>query len=325
MKTLAIQAAGLQAEDVAAEVAQWMGATPEKDGGVDDALGFIFREAPSVDPGYLIIDGLEEARDRDRLIDLVQILARSGRIRVLVAARPYVVEGAFTSNCLIVDLDANAYSDHEALVEYAIQALKADSEPAELSVFRGEPQTTTLLAAERIAQWSTDEDGRGSFLLAGAAALALRGVPWDSKDNRWAADNPSAEALFARGLESFGSHSSRVKAVLTALAWSEGRGLPRSVVWPAIASAIAAAEGTYSQAIKDEDIQYVLDHAGRYVIEDVDENVGTVYRLFHRLLIDYLQDRPKEVKDTSSAKWSKRQAAIQMTIVDTLKALIDYA
>jgi WD40 repeat protein len=93
--------------------------------------------------------------------------------------------------------------------------------------------------------------------------------------------------------------------LLAALAWGEGKGLTRRV-WPLVADALRRRERRYD----DDDVAWVLGHAGWHIIE-AGEDGQAVYRLGHQALADYYRGR-QEVKET--------QGETQGRIVDALTA-----
>jgi hypothetical protein len=73
-----------------------------------------------------------------------------------------------------------------------------------------------------------------------------------------------------------------LRELLTPLAYAEGEGLPRAL-WPAAATALA--ERNYGI----EDLDWLLDTAADYLIEQATSEGGPLYRLYHQALADYLQ------------------------------------
>jgi hypothetical protein len=96
----------------------------------------------------------------------------------------------------------------------------------------------------------------------------------------------TALEAFAHDLRArFGAEQQRVDDLLAALAWGEGKGLTRRV-WPLVATALAAQERSYD----DDDVAWVLGHAGWHIIE-AGEDGQAVYRLGHQALADYYRSR----------------------------------
>jgi len=74
--------------------------------------------------------------------------------------------------------------------------------------------------------------------------------------------------------------------LLGALAWNLGRGLPR-VVWQAAATALSSGGVRY----RATDVDWVLEHYGCYVVEDVQDG-EVIYRLYHQELVEYFLESP---------------------------------
>jgi len=73
----------------------------------------------------------------------------------------------------------------------------------------------------------------------------------------------------------------RVCDLLLPLAYAEGAGLPRQL-WPLLANALT--EGRYTQG----DVTWLLEHAGAYVVEAVEDG-HSAYRLYHEALAEHLR------------------------------------
>ncbi|MQA27712.1 MAG: AAA family ATPase [Micromonosporaceae bacterium] len=80
----------------------------------------------------------------------------------------------------------------------------------------------------------------------------------------------------------------RALALLRAVAYAKGRGMPWQEIWPAVATAVACDGTSYGH----DDIAWLLDQplAG-YLTRDTEDGV-TVYRLFHDALTEALQGDP---------------------------------
>jgi WD40 repeat protein len=125
--------------------------------------------------------------------------------------------------------------------------------------------------AERVAVRS-----EGSFLYARIVSRTLQDL------DRLDGELPTtALGAFEQDLRArFGAHEQRVDDLLAALAWGEGKGLTRRV-WPLIANALAERKHRYD----DDDVAWVLTHAGWHIIE-TGEDGQAVYRLGHQALAD---------------------------------------
>ncbi|MFE7579172.1 tetratricopeptide repeat protein [Streptomyces sp. NPDC057521] len=80
---------------------------------------------------------------------------------------------------------------------------------------------------------------------------------------------------------------SAARDLLTALAWTAGRGMPAGGVWEEVAGALGGRATPYDES----DVDWVLSAYGRYIVEDA-ENGQAVYRLYHREFVSHLASRP---------------------------------
>ncbi|CAL9623929.1 hypothetical protein [Streptomyces sp. enrichment culture] len=240
----------------------------------------------------LVIDGLDEARAGEAVpiaADLLRPLADLPRVRVLVGTRPHRAGGTEVSAdagplLRALAADATAVLDAEPetradLTAYARRRLLG----AERSPLRGR-DGLALEWAERIA-----ETGGGMFLyarVATRAVLAALARP-DAADRDLRLERLLAGGLSAVLDEEFARSPDpeRLRDLLRPLAWAEGAGLPRRDLWPALAGALSTGGRVY----RDEDVAWVLEHAGFHVVES-GESGQTVYRLYHQALIDHFRD-----------------------------------
>lgn len=93
--------------------------------------------------------------------------------------------------------------------------------------------------------------------------------------------------------------------LLHALAWGLGRGMPREV-WQAAATALSPDGVRYRAG----DLDWVLEHYGCYVVEDV-QHGEPVYRLHHQELAEYLLGSPLPVPGTAPA-WALAEALVAL-------------
>ena len=312
-----MQVGGLTADQVAEQVADWLGApVNELDQSANERLR---RHLKGLEPGwaFLIIDGVDEAREGARVIRLAREIAESGAVRVLVGTRPRMLRSAPVAAVDVIDLDAEEYKDPEALLDYASQVLRADLE-REGTWFGHATAGAVEAAAQRIREWATDDQARESFLLAGSIAQGMRNKPWHEGSSPWADGRPDIAAIFEDNLDSFGDDRPLLKHLLAALAWARGPGLPRQGVWLPIAQCLASVEGLDGTQIEGKHVQDVLERFGGYTIEDVDADWSSVYRPFHDLFAAYLQDRPSDDRIETDGEWQKHRRKVNAAIVDAL-------
>ncbi|MFD7409282.1 hypothetical protein ACFV7R_43140 [Streptomyces sp. NPDC059866] len=239
----------------------------------------------------VVLDGLDEAKPAEAVpiaADLLRPLADLPGVRVLVGTRPHRAGGTTVTagtGPLLQALapDETAVLDdepetHADVTAYARRRLLG----AEHSPLRGR-EALARDWAQRIAGASG-----GIFLYARVATRAVLGALARSGG---ADERPDLDRLLAGNLtavldEEFGRFPDpeRLRDLLRPLAWAEGAGLPRRDLWPALAEALSGRGARYG----DEDIAWVLEHAGFHVVES-GESGQTVYRLYHQALIDHFR------------------------------------
>ncbi|MFD9300275.1 caspase family protein, partial [Streptomyces goshikiensis] len=243
----------------------------------------------------LVLDGLDEAAPDQAHPVVEQLLAPLSRLSCVLLGsrdrpfRPQQEPGESLDQAVsrLLDVrarasDLDAESDTESDIrEYCRRRLLA----------RGltDPDATTAtgLVAGRASTRS------GGFLFARMATdsllrrFAAGAEGWD-----WAEAIPSSiSAAFTEDLRD-GPKRERdgevlphaAEDLLTALAWSAGNGMPARGVWEAAASALSGDGVEYGP----EDVDWLLNEYGRYVVEDSD-GTQAVYRLYHREFIAHLR------------------------------------
>ncbi|MFF9591412.1 tetratricopeptide repeat protein [Streptomyces sp. NPDC014646] len=136
----------------------------------------------------------------------------------------------------------------------------------------------------------------GGFLFARlVTGSLLAGASGGFDEDQWLARLPdSIEAAFEEDLragpvrvrEDGTELPSAARDLLTALAWTVGRGMPAGGVWEEVAGALGGGEVSYDES----DVDWVLSTYGRYIVED-SEDGQAVYRLYHREFVSYLAGR----------------------------------
>jgi WD40 repeat protein len=89
-------------------------------------------------------------------------------------------------------------------------------------------------------------------------------------------------AAFDRDLYRYGERAHRVGDLLAPLAWAEGAGLPREL-WVPLATSLAD-NADYA----DDDITWLLEQAGAYIVEAHDQE-RSMYRLYDEQLAEHLR------------------------------------
>ena len=206
---------------------------------------------------------VDEAIDSRKLLsDLLLPLARRPGLRVIIGARRHVVPpGAEVS--LLVDLDSDNYRDPQALADYAHQLLVAAREPGVPSPYRDRDDIAATVAkaiAEKATARPAPAGQAESFLLAQLLARAIR-TRQDVLNvtcSDWAEQLPtSVGAAFDEDLLRLGKRQGR-RALLTALSWAKGAGLPWETIWVPVAQVSATSAGDGAPQLDDAQVKWLL-------------------------------------------------------------------
>ncbi|MFD4246540.1 tetratricopeptide repeat protein [Streptomyces sp. NPDC058525] len=244
----------------------------------------------------LVLDGLDEAAPDQAYPVVEQLLAPLSRlVCVLLGSRdrPFrpqeelqepldeAVRRLGGVRARASDLDDEADTEHD-IRTYCRLRLEARELPSE------DAATAAGLIADRASAHT------GGFLFARMATDSVirrfTAAPEASED--WAQAIPlSISAAFTEDLAE-GPERKRdgvllphaARDLLTALAWSAGNGMPARGVWETAASALASGDTVYGP----EDVDWLLNTYGRYVVEDSD-GTQAVYRLYHREFVGHLR------------------------------------
>ncbi|MFI7121837.1 caspase family protein [Amycolatopsis sp. NPDC049868] len=259
-----------------------------------DGPGQLLREislrARDGGPLVIVVDALDEAgsgtaadaggKGEPRRIarELLRPMSEIPGVRLLVGTRAELVS-SLGASFQVLNLDNDGYLGEDDIAEYVTKLLLAENEPEVTTPYRGRfelARTVGDAVAGRAA---------GVFLVARMTARGLRSGDdvMDVSRPNWEEDLPSeiGEA-FEDYLSRFGPDESRVRALLTPLAFAEGQGLPRGLLW------IATAEALWRRSVGDDDIDWLLDKAAAYVAEVTDQG-RSVYRLYHQALAEHLR------------------------------------
>ncbi|MGY1582583.1 tetratricopeptide repeat protein [Streptomyces sp. MN13] len=278
----AVHMRGLNATQVAADIAAQLRLDAPRNA---DALRAELRDLPT--PPVLVLDGLDEVpaeHTQSVIEELVFPLSRMLPVLVGSRQRPF-------RNLLKPDTTLS-----DALVQHigdSVHRVDLEDEPdtrddiAEYVRRRCEAERVDGTAvAEALADRATAQDGGFLFarLVTGFLIARLREgivVP----DDLLAGLPDSVEAAFEEDLRG-GERPSAARDLLTALAWSAGRGMPAGGVWEAVASALGGEGVSYDEG----DVDWVLSEYGRYIVED-SAGPQAVYRLYHREFVTHLRKR----------------------------------
>ncbi|PBC92460.1 putative pyrroloquinoline-quinone binding quinoprotein [Streptomyces sp. Ag82_O1-15] len=234
-------------------------------------------------PLVVLIDGLDEALDPQEAVDdLIAPLIDPERqlpLRLLVGARPHIAR-RLPATATVMDLDNERYGDPAAVRAYARKLLTVPGSP----LVRAEPAVVDAVA-EAIAAAA----GR-SFLVARITARTTAREPrvphpGDPGWRAWCEQLPRlpGEAMERDLEQALGPLADRARDLLRPLAFAQGAGLPWAGLWPRLASALSG------RAYSDEDVVWLRQAAGSYVVEGVEDG-GSVYRIYHRALIEHLRE-----------------------------------
>ena len=231
----------------------------------------------------VVIDALDEADDPlaviEKVISPLHDAASAGHgPRLLVATRRHLLD-SFPAARVIIDLDQDIYRSDTDTTDYVTKVLLAADDPDSPTPYRDLPALARHVASQVAAI-----AGR-NFLIAQIAARTLAQAPRAVEPSEVSADRRrwrDVGAAFDRDLDRYGSKAAKARDLLTPLAWAEGAGLPREL-WAPLATTLAD-----EQHYADEDITWLLEQAGVYLVESLDHD-RSVYRLYHEQLAEHLR------------------------------------
>jgi Caspase domain len=272
----------------------------------DFDVGHLLKFIRKTDPPLVAFDALDESLEPSRISnDLILPLARMNW-RVLVGTRRSAsAHGATDLLGPFLKLEG-AYCEEDLTRE--------DSTPADIAAYVAGRLVQTpsspyyCTADDRDARQIAHAVSRKAarvFLYARITAdsLVRRGEPlnlspgWEDRELGLGLDGAFAKDLaeFDRRFhERFGREddftqaSDGATALMRALAWGRGEGLPLwNDIWPRLASAVNRPRIPFRR----EHAEWILFEAGRYILE-AGESEQAVYRLFHQSLIDFFRRNP---------------------------------
>ncbi|MFE7528050.1 caspase family protein [Kitasatospora sp. NPDC057542] len=229
--------------------------------------------AVSGEPLDLVIDGLDEAvpsEVRPLLFSLLRPLAAMPSVRLLVGTRPHLVDLA-GPEFWVLDLDDPRWSTQEDLAAYAGLLLTAPDGPGS----HGRPLNPSLAA-----QVATQAEG--NYLAVRLMARTLAHRPPSAPPVELPSGGLGAVISWALR-EQLGPDERTARAMLTPIAFAQGRGLPWGTVWPALASSVLG------RSVRGEEIAELVAAAGSYLTEALDPLGRSVYRLYHEAFADELR------------------------------------
>ncbi|MGW8450014.1 caspase family protein [Streptomyces niveus] len=255
-------------------------------------------------PFRIVADSLDEAgpgdgkaEARNIAWELLRPLAAVPCVRLVIGSRRELLLH-IGDRAPVIDLDSTEYADDTSIAEYAERVLTDAGSPYEKA-----PEVARTVAVEVAARAGQ------CFLVARMTTTALlRDTPIDITVPGWAERLPSdvGGALDAYLERLPRGRKPTALALLTALAFGEGHGLPRAGVWAQVASRLSG------EALTEADIDELLDEDGSYLTV-VEQDGRKYFRLYHQELTAHLQTRTLRFRDL---------ADIQRCFVDTLLDLV---
>ncbi|MCX5306422.1 tetratricopeptide repeat protein [Streptomyces sp. NBC_00160] len=227
----------------------------------------------------LVVDGLDEAAPEQAAQIVDELLAPLSRLALVLLgsrARPFrphaepgepldqAISRLLRARATAVDLDVEPGTADD-IRGYARMRLLAGAVPGEHAA------NAALAVAERAAA------DAGGFLFAALAVGALCRHFAASGAAGWQEALPASITSALTADLAQGPRPRAARDLMTALAWGQGNGMPARGVWEAVASALSPDGSSYGP----QDVDWVLNAYGRYVVEDSD-GTQAVYRLYHR-------------------------------------------
>lgn len=310
----AVHARHKRLEEVVERIAGALGVASD---GAAALLQELTRRGRQGPPLVIVVDAVDEAgsdtaadagghgEPRRITRELLRPMSEIQGVRLLVGTRHELVT-PLGPNFVCVDLDRPGYrASAEDVAGYVTRVLLADEEPGARSLYRGRRELATAVAR------GVADKAAGVYLYARMTARALRldEEPVDVEAPGWLDSLPKGfGAAFDDYLSRFGPDEPRVRRMLLALAFSEGKGLPRGQTWTALSSVISGVRCT------EEDVSWVLDIAQAYIAEVIDDDHRSVYRLYHKALAEHLR-----------ATAARPPEDIQRLVVEALRSLVPAA
>ncbi len=244
---VAVHARGLNTDQVAGEIARALRRGPETAASLLEDLD----QRPAAGRQVVIVDAVDEAPSPAAMLGgFLLPLARQPGLSIVVGTRRHLLTDVRQAD-LVIDLDSEAYRDPLALADYIYRLLTAAEEPNVSTPYQttqaaaGQEAQEARAVARAIAKRATSRDGRSeSFLIGRLLALSVRARAEmvDITSPEWQSELPASVAeAFEEDLGRLGSQAGVARALLRALAWAKGPGLPWEYVWARVATELARA------------------------------------------------------------------------------------
>ncbi|MFF3674866.1 AAA family ATPase [Streptomyces sp. NPDC002120] len=266
----------------------------------------------------LILDGLDEVAPGQALPMIEQLLAPLSRLACVLLGsrdRPFRPRAEPAEP---LDHTLSRLLDTRAHVTSLDDDFNTESDIQEYSRRRlyGEGLSTEVAerAARLIAEQASTSSG-GGFLFARMAISSLTRRLAASGTESWESAIPATVGADLTSDLEEGPKRERdggllrwaADDLLTALAWSTGNGMPARGVWEAAATALSM-DGTEYRA---EDLDWLLNTYGRYVVEDSD-GTQAVYRLYHGAFIEHLRGRIRHAAHGNDPAYSVARGLVDL-------------
>jgi WD40 repeat protein len=235
----------------------------------------------------IVLDALDEALEPSAIVFRVVHPVVNAGWKVLVATRRSAkAKGANdliaelgTATVFELDHDKQSWNDIYTYAQGRLRSgpkLAAVTEPA-ARLIADRAESKFLFA--RIAT---------SSLLRSIAPITLDVLPALVANNAAEALAREVSDLDAEFQCNFDCDGGGATAMLMALAWCEGDGVPiRDGIWAAMAEAVGSLKGP-NLKFQERHILWLLREAGRF-IQEAGDGEQAVYRLFHKSLVDYFR------------------------------------
>lgn len=266
-------------------------------------------------PIVIAVDGLDEARGHAFTIARQLLVGLAAHATVIASTRDLVEPGDDPAGTLLAALQPNEVLDLDA-EPWARSSLTAVRQYLTGRLVGRDPAMDASAIGEHFMQVANQKPEQ-PFLLARLVGDQLRANPLDTTTAGW--QNHVADSIYAavdadvdavptprhRDLPNRTSAAAFARHLLTALTWGFGVGLPEEE-WITTATVLSVDLGVGQ--VGPQDVTWVLEHLGRYVIQDGEDGVP-VYRVAHQSLADHLR-RPF----TSTARQLFDPAATPVTL-----------
>jgi WD40 repeat protein len=227
----------------------------------------------------IIVDALDEAVDPLAIAEeLLDPLSQFRSVKLLVGTRAIYSQGF--KGAEIVDIDRPEYIEQADIAHYVKARLLRDDEPKQPTPYKGKERLAT-----RVAGMVADK-AFPNYLVARIVIedLLLQPLAVNPRSAIEIEFPAKISVAFDTYLSRFGDRENVVRDLLLPLAYAEGQGLPWDNIWARLASVFAR------RSYKDDDVRWLLENAGSFVLEGVSKG-RSVYRLYHEALADVLRKK----------------------------------